>query len=354
MIKNSQSLQLETINQSQMVDATPPRYVGLDILKCLAAYMVVIIHFGRWDSPSGLDKILLGIFNAETRFAVPVFFMITGYFYPSIIERGRFKGHLQKIVSMTLFATLFYFCFNVLFYSLNGENAEEYFSKVFSLRHLFGWVLINSVPVEIHLWYFYAVIYALVVLYLADRLHLQRQLYVSSFAALLVCICVNFTPYTGYCRNFLFMGLPFICLGRLIGESKHVSFILNLSSRYLWGVFLVSIILVGLDYIFFSVVIGKTFERECYLFTCFVALSLFVLALKYKSLPNKLERVFSLIGKKYSAYIFIFHIACGKMWSCLMDANDLLSRYLVLIPLIFISSLLLAIIYVELKSVISR
>ena len=351
---NSQSIQTETINQSEVMSETPPRYAGLDILKCLAAYMVVVIHFGHWDSTSELDILLGGVFNAETRFAVPVFFMITGYFYPSIIKRGRFKGHLLKIVSMTLFATLFYFCFNVLFYSLNGGNAEEYLAKVFSLRHLFGWVLINSVPVEIHLWYFYAVIYALVVLYLADRLHLQRHLYIFSLVALVVCVCVNFTPYTGYCRNFLFMGLPFICLGRLIGESKHVSFILNLSSRYLWGVFLVSIILVGLDYMFFSVVIGKTFVRECYLFTCFVALSLFVLALKYNSHPNKLERVFSLIGKKYSAYIFIFHIACGKIILCLMDANDLLSRYLVLIPLIFISSLLLAIIYVELKSVISQ
>jgi surface polysaccharide O-acyltransferase-like enzyme len=206
--------------------------------------MVVIIHFGRWDSPSGLDKILLGIFNAEARFAVPVFFMITGYFYPSIIKRGRFKGHLQKIISMTLFATLLYFCFNLLFYNLNGGISGEYLAKIFSLRHFLEWLLINSVPIEGHLWYFYAVIYALLILYMADKLHLRRQLYVFSFIALQVCVCVNFTPYSGYCRNFLFMGLPFICLGRIMAESKHASLLLNLSNHYLWGVLLISILLV--------------------------------------------------------------------------------------------------------------
>lgn len=351
---NSQSIQPENIAHSQVMSETPPRYAGLDILKCLAAYMVVVIHFGHWNSTSGLDKILMGVINAETRFAVPVFFMITGYFYPSIIKRGRFKGHLLKIVSMTLFATLFYFCFNVLFYSLNGGNAEEYLTKVFSLRHLFGWFLINSVPVEVHLWYFYAVIYALLILYMADKLHLRCQLYVFSFVALLVCIVANFTPYSGYCRNFLFMGIPFTCLGRFIAESKHASLLLNLSNHYLWGVLLISILLVGFDYWLYNVVIGKTFVRECYLFTCFAALSLFLLALINITLPNKLGSFFSLIGKKYSAYIFIFHVACGKILVLLIEANDLLSRYLVLIPLVFVISLVLSMLYVKLKTVICR
>jgi hypothetical protein len=94
--------------------------------------------------------------------------------------------------------------------------------------------------------------------------------------------------------------------------------------------------------------------RECFLFTCFAALSLFLLALINITPPNKLGSFFSLIGKKYSAYIFIFHVACGKILLCLMDANDLFSRYFVLIPLVFISSLMMSILMVHIKVAIKK
>lgn len=51
------------------------RYIGLDILKILSTFAVVLLH--TLNKQSGYSNILLYAFSS---FAVPVFFMINGYF----------------------------------------------------------------------------------------------------------------------------------------------------------------------------------------------------------------------------------------------------------------------------------
>ena len=50
------------------------RKIGLDVLKCIAAFLVVCIHASFYDKFGDY-------FTAISRMAVPIFFIITGYFY---------------------------------------------------------------------------------------------------------------------------------------------------------------------------------------------------------------------------------------------------------------------------------
>ena len=73
-----------------MIDSTGglQRFSGIDVLKCVAAYMVVIIHFVNTAEGSDTEIFLSQVCNAQARAAIPVFFMITGFFYGSMIKRG--------------------------------------------------------------------------------------------------------------------------------------------------------------------------------------------------------------------------------------------------------------------------
>ena len=58
------------------------RWTCIDILKCLAALAVVEIH-KPLKVQSGAELLIL------CRFAVPVFFMITGFFYSETVAHRR-------------------------------------------------------------------------------------------------------------------------------------------------------------------------------------------------------------------------------------------------------------------------
>ena len=64
------------------------RNEGIDILICVAAFFVVCLH--EW---------FLGEFglyvHSVARFAVPVFLMITGYFYEGVVRRGREAAQIK-------------------------------------------------------------------------------------------------------------------------------------------------------------------------------------------------------------------------------------------------------------------
>ncbi len=73
-----------------------PRASSLDVMKCFAAFCVVWIHFGSgWLSPI-------------TRCAVPIFFVITGYYYPIMVEKGNFWKHIRKLLVMVICASALY------------------------------------------------------------------------------------------------------------------------------------------------------------------------------------------------------------------------------------------------------
>lgn len=69
------------------------RYEGLDILKVISAFLVVCIHA---SFPGEFGKNVASL----ARVAVPIFFMITGFFFDSIIERHREKTQLKKVFWM--------------------------------------------------------------------------------------------------------------------------------------------------------------------------------------------------------------------------------------------------------------
>ena len=70
--------------ESKINEMRYERNNGLDALKFMAAFMVVCIHI-QFPGEVG------GYLTTLARVSVPIFFMITGYFYQNIVDNKKIK-----------------------------------------------------------------------------------------------------------------------------------------------------------------------------------------------------------------------------------------------------------------------
>ena len=327
-----------------MIDSTGglQRFSGIDVLKCVAAYMVVIIHFVNTAEGSDTEIFLSQVCNAQARAALPVFFMITGFFYGSMIKRGGLSRHIKKILVLTIIATFFYVFYVGLLFCLYEGTLSEYISQTFSSQKLMEWLFLNNAPAGIHLWYLYAVIYVLILMSVMDSLRLSKFLYVLGISGFVILLIYNYTTVSSevpYTRNFMFMGLPFVSLGRFMALPAFINITNRLSKGRLICFLLLGILLVTTELgIRKYVILFDSPLLDCYIFTPLVATALFLLALKSTNL-NSFEHKLSTIGLKYSTYIYILHVFCGNTIVSLSPYSTFWWKAFVSVPAIFLLSL---------------
>ncbi|MFR7900638.1 MAG: acyltransferase family protein, partial [Ruminococcus sp.] len=115
------------------------RWTCIDILKCLAAIAVVEIH--KPSGNTGGDEFLI-----LCRFAVPVFFMITGFFTRKQWRRhGRLK-QFGKIFTITIGANLFYLLWEILLAVEKRENIKEALLARFEKRVPEDFIFVEFFP----------------------------------------------------------------------------------------------------------------------------------------------------------------------------------------------------------------
>lgn len=124
------------------------RNFSIDIVKAIAALLVICIHTGY---PSVIGDYVVSL----CRTAVPIFLLISGYYYQVIIDQNKTLSYYKKILLLTFFSSTFYFIVN---------GIELSYLKVFRWDKM----LMFSFPVTgDHLWYLYSLINVLIVLALS-------------------------------------------------------------------------------------------------------------------------------------------------------------------------------------------
>ena len=108
--------------------AEQSRADNIDILKALCAFLIVCIHV---PFPGKVGA----YFTTLTRVAVPVFFMITGYFYSDTVARHKEKHQIKKILYLLVEANALFFIWNIALNVLRGENIVAYIRSL-SLIHI--------------------------------------------------------------------------------------------------------------------------------------------------------------------------------------------------------------------------
>lgn len=318
--------------------SAPKRMSSLDVVKCMAAFFVVCIHLGS------------GPLAPITRTAVPLFFIISGYYYPQLIARGCFWRHMRKILILTAWATAFYAVIRLRHDYYDGtmnewiqahSTGKSILTTIFYGRGIFSW----------HLWFLYAMIYDLLLLRLAERWRFYPYLKYFVPFLLLAFMYLGQEPAPWELPSWLFFGLPCMVLGRLIAEGKDKGFRFLADNRRGYRYALIFVALSYVELLLFRCLTDSNGFRGLYAFTIPLALAFFYIALQHPGFNE--GGIWALIGRKYSSYIYVFHIFAMNVYSRFVIHDTFLQRCIAAI-VVFLLSLIISVLFKWLCGVLSR
>ncbi len=200
------------------------RNIYLDLLKLFAAYCVIFIHVCGWvKAPSNISFPYATVL-AIARIAVPLFFIVSGYFSYKI-SSDRIKNRLKRTGILILITTIIYFawnCFQERF--LLDRSLHDYIGFALSYKNLADFAFLEKNPFGAHLWYLNAlfIIYIAFYFYTILQKNEQKPKYRPLYIVAITLFCIfNFISirllankheisYFAY-RNSYLMGLPFFC-----------------------------------------------------------------------------------------------------------------------------------------------
>lgn len=333
----------------------PKRAEGLDILKCLCAFMIICIHcpfsgvFGEY-------------FIALTRIAVPIFFIITVFFYISIVNKKRELLQIRKIVGLMIFSNLLYAFWKSLKAFASGIEVIDYWRSVINIENIIKFIFLNESPFNFHLWYLGAVLYVLIIMYFVRWLHIERILFLVTPLLLVMDLVLGKYsllilgrefPYL-IVRNFLFVGIPYFMIGKFLSmhwkeDGKWIKEIIII------GIFIFSITTLLERYLLVKTELNTT--RDHYFSTTFLAIAVFLLFLIEfpHNQNNRLEITAAKIGREYSTGIYVIHPIVITILSSIMKKVGFYRLYSLIAPFaVFIVSILIMIAVISTINLLKR
>lgn len=194
----------------------------LDTLKGFACLAVVILHC---PFPTKVGSIL----SIYTRFAVPLFFMVSGYFcrfsvYSSDLTKLKKKmSHVLHILAASLLL------YGIVGVCINGGLSAGSITTI----EVLDWVFFNAVPKNIfpyggHLWFLFALMYCYPLYYLLNKLFKGSHHLYTIAGSLIVfryiyAVLIENNIIAGkecFYTNVWLVGLPFFVVGVCVREMR--------------------------------------------------------------------------------------------------------------------------------------
>jgi len=267
------------------------RNYSIDAFRLLGAIAVILLHVQYRGLPNEV-VLLLRWFG---RFAVPFFFMASGYFFQKNYAKQGGAAVMKSLLNLLPIALVA----NLIFILFKTSQAGGDLSEVFSL-HLF--------TMSGHLWFLNALIGAYLMLWLllerkADAWLLPLAHIIATFSLITNAYSLLLGLKTDKGFAMMILSLPFLIYGYKASQTdfvgKHIS---------VWGAVLLIIgglFLQTAEILFLYKYSGYSpHNQEFLLGSLFYAGGIFALALKL-SMPH--DTVLSEYGRKYSLTIYLYH-----------------------------------------------
>ncbi|MBC4408795.1 acyltransferase family protein [Klebsiella pneumoniae] len=276
------------MNFPSLMRNTENNKYSLDTLKFILSIMVVFIHSRIFlDSSVFLDTFTS---NGIFRIAVPIFFVINGYYLPN--DKNKFKSWFLSSIALYLTLTIFY-CY--------------FWIDRTSIQTIIQSIIIKTTTGFLHLWYIQAMLIAGIIIYTAGNYKYILQLSIMLF---ILGWCLQlyhsyqyvYDQTTSYnyliYRNALTIALPFMLIGRYL---RHGMLALFNKNKLFFLALLCFLIEVYLNYyIFSSKPINNTpLTFDVYLSLILVCPFIFAFTMKLNYGIN--------INRKIPNYIYFIH-----------------------------------------------
>lgn len=286
----------------------PARNQAIECARMVAAFFVVFIHC---QLPGKFGNLVVCV----GRFAVPMFFMISGYFSYQVSSK-RLAGRVKHMLWLNVIATALYALKRYLLESNFSWGLMETVLELMPGKvQLMQWLVLGLNPYSEHLWYLAAICLCYMIFWVyvtalgGEKLRYQ-PFYGVSFGLLIVQFMLSEmatiagvpVPYV-LCRNALLPGLAMFGTGLFLREHKD-QLIKNfaLSDRKL-----ILIIVLGVGYSLFQYV--STGPVELPIGTVAAAVALMLLMVNHPRICTKNKFVEKSISKFgfLSAAVYIEH-----------------------------------------------
>ena len=284
------------------------RLLTVDLIKFIASLFVILIHC-TFDGGLGITV------KAMARFAVPFFFLSTGYFLYGNSARKVLKK-LRHMVGLALSAFVLYFVFyGVLQFVQKGtDGLVGYFTDFADFEKIVRFLVFNVPFSFTNLWYLFAVVYVYLIYYGLVKWKISdRVIFTVGFSLLAahlllwqVNLSLEITTHTFFVRNFLFFGFPMVTAGVFL--KKHQPQIPRLGGG-------MTVLLAALGA---ALSVGSRWlmgNKSLPLGAIILSVALFVYAIQTKP---EAENPFLRKAGAYSTYIYILHpcvIRLVQLWA---------------------------------------
>lgn len=283
---------------------------GLNALKMVCAIMVVLIHVSGYTYRAYLIPFC--------RIAVPVFFMISGYFLllpDGTISTTRVRRIIFKILKIAIVTNVLYASFIYLAYhNTNPKFIEYLFFNYKSYLYLIGFGNIFNHA----LWYLNAYIFALIVIHTMVKLRIDKYLYLFIPLGLIVGTIIYYYSYEhfhvvlhrvqqpnfmgNYLRNFFVSALPYLMIGVAI---RRYQSLLGKYAKFLPLALLAALLLTVAHEMAFGQFGEYSSFSDAGITTPILAFCTFMYALEANR-PNQLKWL-AQEGRRHSLNIYLFH-----------------------------------------------
>ena len=281
------------------------RIGSLDVLKYIACFIVINIHM---DLPKSIEVVAQPFLTV----AVPIFFMITGFFYTQTYDTGKVKKQIKKVAFLAVVANLVHLGFQAFKYIVNGDSLYGLSSKVLEPNAIINLIIFNQPVWRTSLWYINALLYVLVIVFLFQKISIKLDKLNLVIPALLICNLLIGTYSTVfseetlllcYSRNFLFCGLPYFLIGNYIYHNKT-----RLCEGFGKIIYAFLSLIVAYGELSILKYAGLLRYTDHLISTPFLAVSLFCLFIKNKDkFKSKVWTTVAEWGRKYAFLIYILH-----------------------------------------------
>ena len=286
-------------------------YIYADYFRLICAIGIVALHLDPFYDINEYVNFFVG--SVLTRLCVPFFFLLSGFFLKDkLLDWKRVKKYVGHLLKLYLVYTIFYLPVIYGEYKDNGtplwENIFSFFKKL---------IFVGSYG---QLWYFLALIFAVLFLYLMMTQFGLGKKPMMIITIILFLVGLFFRVYDKpiretvdairvvelydnvfkTTRNGLFFGTPFVYWGNLIWKNK-ISIDRKKSFIYFW----ISLVALTIEAVFVRRVIGA---RQLDMLILLPMTSVFLVIIVLSKETDSLKQRFGMWCRKMSVYIFGFHL----------------------------------------------
>lgn len=266
----------------------------IDLARLIASFFIVAVHVGYYTDYS---PYVGDVFRSSARWALPLFFLITGYFI-GVSKDENFPKRVNKILGIFITSSIIFIPYAIL------KKVEQ--GAVSLVQILPSILSVDSLLYGdyFHLWFLPALIIGMLLAKFAiDNIKPNIALWLSGLLLLLTWLSDLYAFFDKGESYFYFfrvlVSFPLVYIGYYLARNP-----LSITREWSAIIFLGSVVLMVFEVSFLTKVTGHDgLERQFPLFCALAATMLLCWCVKAK-VP---ENFFSRMGERYSLGIYLFH-----------------------------------------------